>query len=68
MKLTLSIVAALAALLYTIIKMVWPTFPLDQATFYTILLWFIVTVLGLAVEPGIRNFFVRRGLEGFRKK
>jgi hypothetical protein len=66
MKLTLTIVGLLAAILYALIKQLAPSFPIDENMFYQIVLWVITVILGIAVEPTVRSMFVNAGLSGFR--
>jgi len=67
MKLEYSILVLILALVYGVIKQFFPDFPLDETT----LLAFIVYVLSkLGVEivgAPIREFFVKRGYESFKK-
>lgn len=67
MKLTMSIIAALAGLLYLVIKTVWPSFPLSEEVFLTLFVWVLVVLFGLVIEPGIRAGLIKVGLTGFRE-
>jgi hypothetical protein len=66
MKLTATMIAAFATLLYLLIKSIRPDFPLEENTVFQIIFWLISALLGIAVEPTIRAALVNSGFTGFR--
>jgi hypothetical protein len=65
MKLTATMIAAFAALLYLILKALRPDLPIDENTLYQIIFWIISALLGINVEPFIRELLVNAGMKGF---
>ena len=68
MKLSLTLIALAVGLVYGIIIQYFPDFPIDEGT----LLAFVVYVLARLgveiVEPAVRAFLVKRGLQGFKRE
>jgi hypothetical protein len=63
----LTLVALAVALVYGIIVTVAPDFPISEEVLLAFVVYVLVKLGVEIVEPAVRAFLVRRGLQGFQK-
>jgi hypothetical protein len=67
MKLSLTLLTLAVGLVYGIIIQFFPDFPIDEGTLLAFVIYVLLKLGVEIVEPALRAWLVRRGLEGFRK-
>jgi hypothetical protein len=67
MKLSLSLLTLIIALVYGIIVNFFPDFPIDEGTLLAFVVYVLLKLGVEVVEPVIRAALVKRGLLGFKK-
>jgi cation transporter-like permease len=67
MKLSLTLIALAVGLAYGIVVQYFPDFPVSQDVLLAFVVYVLIKLGVEIVEPAVRAFLVRRGLQGFRK-